>query len=69
VSYLFIAAKRVDHDDSRRSIARGSLIGAHATVSLAPGYGFIQGAEMLADTLLAVRGKSAGAGEAAGETT
>jgi hypothetical protein len=65
---LFIAAKRIDHDESRHVIAAGSLIGVHATVKLAPGYGFIQGAETLADTLLTIRRESAGAEEAARET-
>ncbi len=55
---LFIAAKRADHDGSRHVIAAGSLIGVHAKVRLAPGYGFIQGAEMLAGTLLAARDRA-----------
>jgi hypothetical protein len=62
---LFFAAKRVEHDGSRRTIAAGSLIGVHAHVKLAPGYGFIKGAEMLADTLLAPRPERAEAQEPA----
>lgn len=53
----FVAAKRIDHDGTgtRRIVARGSLIGMHACVRLAPGCGFIAGAELLTDTLTAVR--------------
>jgi hypothetical protein len=56
---LFIAARRVEHDGSRKVIAAGSLIGEHACIKLAPGYGFIKGAEMLCDTLVAARQEAA----------
>lgn len=68
MSGLFIAHReKIPHpeDGKRRTIAAGSLIGDHVHVRLAPGYGFIKGAEMLADTLLAARPERVKAAEAA----
>ena len=58
----FIASRSIPHpgDGNRRAVARGSLIGMHAHVRLAPGYGFIYGAELLTDTLTAVRRERGG---------
>ena len=64
---LFIASRRVEHDGTRHVIAAGSLTGSTVRVRLAPGYGFIKGAETLADTLLAVRREAAQDGNTTAE--
>jgi len=65
MSGLFIARRFIPHDDSRRAVVTGALIGRRTVLRIAPGFGSFEEGVELAEAVLVPRRERREAGKAA----